>query len=149
MSTYERVQANNDALEDDLDLSFDDRSDDARTSTELRRHDQRMIEDDEEVEKLLIEQRSTPRKRGLFGRQKDDQDGSVAIRGGRSMHEKRNSERDQRNSSGETLYKMEEGGQRTSGESSGNSSDVDLQRLLGTQQFVQVGLSLLTGKGVC
>jgi len=148
MSAYQHVQAHNDAIEDDLDLSFDDQIDDAHTSTEVRRHDQRIIEDDEEAEKLLIEQRSTPKKRGLFGRQKDDQDGGVAIRGGRSMIEKRNSERDQRNSSGETLYKMEEGGQRTSGESSGNSSDVDLQRLLGTQQFIQVGSSLLTGKDI-
>jgi len=142
MSTYERIEPPSAALEDDLDLSFEDQSDDEqnpRTSTEVRRLDQRIIEDDEEAEKLLIEQRNTPKRKGLFGHRNDGHKASGADGSGRRMNEKRNNRGGNRNGSGETLYEMEEGAQRTSGESSGHSSDVDLQRLLGTQQSLQVG----------
>lgn len=145
MSTYERINPQGEPLHDELDLSFDDQSDDEqnpRTSTEVRRHDQRIIEEDEEAEKLLIEQRTSKRK-GFFGRRNDGHERSGSEGAGRKMNEKRNSRRGNRNGSGETLYEMEEGGQRNSGESSGHSSDVDLQRLLGTQQSLQVGPSVL------
>lgn len=147
MSAYERINPQSASLQDDLDLPFDDQSDDeqnSRTSTEIRRHDQRIIEEDEEAEKLLIEQRNTSKKKGFFGRRNGGHEGSGADGAGRRMNEKSNGRRKNRNGSGQTLYEMEEGGQRHSGESSGHSSDVDLQRLLGTQQSLQVGLSLLS-----
>lgn len=80
-----------------------------RSSEDARRHDQETLNAEDEAERLLgrAEKRTSPRRQKKNRRRRRD---------GEKVEES------------ELMYAMEEGG-RTSESSSGNSSEIDLQRL--------------------
>ncbi|KAK8213322.1 hypothetical protein M8818_002621 [Zalaria obscura] len=149
MSNYEKLEARQPPPADELDgsgresdseLESRDGARDARTSIDIRRKDRGIIEDEEEVEKLLSGDTEAKGLRGLFKRKEEGGD-EVRL----SNRERRQLEREakrevkresrkqrrhkKRGEESELMYEMEEGGHRESSESSGNSSEVDRQKL--------------------
>jgi len=125
--------------EDDLRPSFEQ----FRTSEDIRREDQHIIDDDEEVEGLLM---GGPLQGpgGMFGRRQDEEGKRMDLsiqRGKHVRHSKKRSRaqdpaEDER---GGLLFEMEEGANRSSSESLGDSGEIDRQKLQDVRHSVQVG----------
>ncbi|GAB7365916.1 hypothetical protein MBLNU230_g7244t1 [Neophaeotheca triangularis] len=132
-SLKDREARNNtysDAAESDLGSTDDDDHDtanDPKSSADLRRHDQETLATEEDAERLLAgdekgssgvfgEHGASKRQRKSF-RRKKRRGGGGSGGGGGGGEEK------------ELMYDMEAAGGRSSGESSGNSSEVDMRRM--------------------
>jgi len=123
--------------QDDSEAESVETIQDTRTSTNIRRHDKEILDNEEEVEKLLVGTQKPVGIRGLF-RRNEEQGTEVRISNRERRQLKKEARRDgrrkkrrrkKRGEESELMYEMEEGGHRDSGESSGNSSDVDRQKL--------------------
>ena len=122
--------------DDDFSGSDNEHHDSAqaqRTSEDVRRHDHDTLTAEEEAERLLggKQEQSLPggssRIGKLFGRSEGDGKGPRRKR-------KRAGRKSRKEEKRELMYEMEEGGPRSSSaESSGHSSEVDMQRLGETQ----------------
>lgn len=119
-----------------------------RTSAELRQHDQRILESEEEIEKLITERERKPGIRAMF-RRKDERANDVAVSDKERKQLKRDARRGRRRrrkkgEESQLMYEMEEGGHRDSAESSGTSTERDRttlekmrpSRLVGRQTLV-------------
>ena len=141
MSDYEKVGLHRPPPIDESDASdisdieSNDEEQEPRTSVEVRRHDQGILDTEEEAEKLLTGRERASDRGGLFRR--SEHADKVRISDKERRQYKREARREGRKSrrrrareeESELMYDMEEGGHRTSGESSGNSSDIDRQKL--------------------
>lgn len=121
-SAYEKVDHEEDLSESDNDY---DSADVPRTSEDVRRHDRETIAAEEEAERLLG--RGDVQGSSKWFKRQEDGDKEP------SRRQKRRQRRRRRKNGGEEselMYEMEEGGQRSSStESSGHSSEIDMQRL--------------------
>ncbi|KAK3713491.1 hypothetical protein LTR37_008449 [Vermiconidia calcicola] len=102
--------------------------DDTRTSEEAHRHDEETLTAEEEAERLLIGSSEKGSRNGTLFKRNDPE-----TRRARSQGQKQRSKRKKgevKEEESQLMYEMEEGGPRSSsGESSGHSSEVDMQRL--------------------
>ena len=108
-----------------------------RTSEDVRRQDRETIGAEEEAERLLAGDEKSSRVERLFKRRADggEQDAKRQRRK-ESRRLKRRKRKEGQES--ELMYDME-GGHRSSDDSSGHSSEVDLKRLAETQAKQKVG----------
>lgn len=141
MSQYERrgfhrppPLQSSDASESEF--SDDDTADGPRTSTDIRQHDRSIIEGEEEVEKLLAGKDESSGLKKMF-RRKDSSGNEVKISDKERRQYKKEARREARHSrkkkrkeeESELMYEMEEGGPKDSSDSSGNSSEIDREKL--------------------
>lgn len=107
----------------------------ARNSVEVADHDRRILDEEEEREKLLTEGRTREGPRSFFGRRrKDEQSGAIQTRqeqriSRRSRKTRRNTDAGTRDDQGELMYEMEEGGTRDDTSSQASSSSAELDKL--------------------
>ena len=111
----------------------------ARNSTEIAEHDQGLLDEEEEREKLLAsEGTQKASSKGFFSkRQKDKRSVEIELsnqkqqprRSHKTRREKKGSSKDEE---GELLYEMEEGGETydTSSQASSSSAELDKQGLI-------------------
>ncbi|GAB7352746.1 hypothetical protein MBLNU459_g3098t1 [Dothideomycetes sp. NU459] len=120
----------------EAESSDDDAVRGLRTSTDIRQHDRSIIEGEEEVEKLLTAKDEQSGFKNMF-RRKDGAGNEVKISDKQRRQYKREARREGRRNrrkrrkeeESELMYEMEEGGPKDSSDSSGNSSEIDRQKL--------------------
>lgn len=142
-------------LDNGSDSEATEYDENARTSAEIRRHDYDTLTAEEEAEEVLL--RGTrahvnEKAGGLAGRlfrrneklPERDHDASVRV-SRKSRRQRRRSGRKPDSEEASLMYEMEEARRRESAESSGNSSEVDLQKLgeVAASQKVWIELPLL------
>ena len=150
MSTTNPASTPENDYKDDLSTHSDADSDfendpvirNARSSVEVAEHDQELLEEEEEREKLLTAGKSDEAPRGFFGRRRKNGhphplgEEKIRRKSGRSRRKKRADHRSSHDEEGELMYEMEEGGPKGDISSQASSSSLELDKLTFTHSSI-------------